>query len=264
VIPAAGTDSLNTGLLVVDVGNTSISAAVFSEQRIVFRNHLPTPERVSPGFLKRLVPPGRFACRIVAVCISSVVPRLNVALRGSLEQISGTRPLFVDHRCRTGLKWKIDRPAELGADRIADMAGALSLAEPPLLVIDSGTAITFDLVNGRREYLGGSILPGEAIAVRSLAENTAKLRPIVFAVPASPRGTNTGDQIRAGIHYGTIGALRHLVGLYRRILGRKTIVMATGGLMRHLKKENIGVDRFEADLIFFGMRAIHERNRGRR
>ena len=153
---------------------------------------------------------------------------------------------------------KIDKPSELGADRIADCAGALSLFSPPLIIIDSGTATTFDLVNARREYCGGCIFPGLDIAISSLAEKTAKLKKIDFAVPRSPVGTNTAASIRAGVYYGYIGTLQHLIVLYRKILGPKSRVVATGGLSRYFKGRVSGIDRFVPDLLFFGLKSIYE------
>ena len=111
------------------------------------------------------------------------------------------------------------------------------------MVIDSGTATTFDLVNRKREYIGGCILPGVEIAVRSLAENAARLKQIRFAVPASVLGSNTVDCIRAGIYFGTIGMLSHLIGEYKKILGQNARVIATGGLIRFFRGKIPGIDR---------------------
>jgi type III pantothenate kinase len=101
------------------------------------------------------------------------------------------------------------------------------------------------------------------IAIRSLAENTAKLKTIAFAVPASPVGTNTADSIRAGVYYGTIGALQHLIACYRKVLGPKSKVVATGGLLRHFQGRVPGIDACEPDLIFFGMQRIFQGLAGR-
>ena len=187
-----------------------------------------------------------------------MVPPLDRALAADCRKTLGRKPFFIGHRTPTGITLKIDKPSELGADRIADCLGALSFFPPPLIVIDSGTATTFDLINGKSEYCGGCILPGIGIAIRSLAENTAKLKNIAFAVPASPVGTNTVDSIRAGIFFGYIGTLKHLIALYRRILGPESKVIATGGLVRYFKGRVPGIDRFEPDLLFYGLKRIHD------
>jgi type III pantothenate kinase len=179
-------------------------------------------------------------------------------LAAAIRRTCSLRPHFLDQRTPTGIVLKIDRPAELGADRIADCAGALALFSPPLIVIDSGTATTFDLVNAAGEYCGGCILPGVGIAIQSLADYAAKLKRIDFSVPRSPVGTNTADSIRAGIFFGYVGALQHLIFCYRRELGRATTVVATGGLVSLFRGRVSGIDAFEPDLIFHGLRRIHE------
>jgi len=244
-------------LLTIDVGNSSTAAAVFRGASIVFRRSLPTPRAWSWRFFTALLPVAR-ARLVTAAIVSSVVPRLDRPLAAGIRRACALRPVFLDARTPSGIPLKIDRPAELGADRIADCAGALALFSPPLVVIDSGTAITFDLVNARREYVGGCILPGIGIAFQSLAEKTAKLKAVTFALPRSPRGTNTVASIRAGIFYGYVGALQHLISLYRAELGGNTTVVATGGLARFFQGRVTGIDAYAPDLIFQGLRRIHE------
>ena len=114
-------------------------------------------------------------------------------------------------------------------------------------------------MNEKNEYCGGSILPGIDIAIRSLAENTAKLKNITFAVPVSPLGTNTVNSIRAGIYFGYIGTLTHLIALYREILGPKSKVIATGGLIRYFRGRVPGINTFEPDLLFYGLKSVYDR-----
>ncbi|MCX6556098.1 MAG: type III pantothenate kinase [Candidatus Aminicenantes bacterium] len=246
-----------TAVLTVDVGNSSTACAVFKDEAIVYRRHIPTPKKWPAGHLRLLLGEG-WRKKITAVIVSSVVPPLNRALAADCKKILAQKPLFISHRTVTGIRLRIDKPSELGADRIADCLGALKFFPPPLIVIDSGTATTFDLVNKKKEYCGGSILPGITIAVRSLAENTAKLKNIAFAVPASPVGTNTVDSIRAGIFFGTVGTLNHLIALYRRVLGPESKVIATGGLIRYFRGRVSAIDRFEPDLLFYGLKRIHD------
>ena len=245
-------------LVTIDVGNTMTAAAVFSGEAIVHRGRVPTPKTWSGRHFSALLPPA-FAEKATAAIVSSVVPRLDRALGADIRRACSLRPVFLSHRTATGIPLRIDRPAQLGADRIADCAGALALFPPPLIIIDSGTATTFDLLNAAGEYCGGCILPGIAIAINSLAENTAKLKRIAFLVPRSPVGTSTAGSIRAGIFFGYVGALRHLIACYRDLFGRGTKVVATGGLIRHFKGRVPGIDAFEPDLIFIGLRSIHLR-----
>ena len=249
-------------LLTVDVGNSSAAAAVFRLEVIVFRGRVPTP-RTWPGRFPPSLLPAALAKQLTAAIVSSVVPRLDRGLSASLEKTCRLRPLFLTPRTNTGIPLKIDRPAELGADRIANCVGALTLFSPPLIVIDSGTAITFDLVNRSGEYCGGCIMPGIDIAIQCLAERAAKLRRVEFKIPPSALGRNTADSIRAGLFYGYIGALQHLISCYRRELGRGAKVVATGGLIRQFKDRVAGIDRYAPDLIFQGLRRIHEELEGR-
>jgi type III pantothenate kinase len=245
-------------ILTVDVGNTSTACAVFRGDAIVYRRHIPTPKKWRPGHLRILLN-AAWAAKIKAVVVSSVVPPLDRDLAQNIKKVLGLPVLFLNHRTPTGIQLKIDKPPELGADRIADCLGALRFFPPPLIIIDSGTATTFDLLNGKKEYCGGSILPGIAIAIRSLAENTAKLKDIAFAVPGSPVGTNTVNSIRAGIYFGTVGALTHLIVLYREILGPGSKVIATGGLVRYFRGRVPGIDAFEPDLLFYGLKSVYDR-----
>lgn len=245
-------------ILTIDVGNTSTACAVFQGQSIVYRRHISTPKKWQAGHLKILLR-ADWKEKIRAVIVSSVVPPLDKALAKNIKKTLGLPALFLDHRTPTGITLKIDKPSELGADRIADCLGALTFFPPPLIVIDSGTATTFDLLNEKKEYCGGSILPGIAIAIKSLAENTAKLKDIAFAVPDSPVGTNTVNSIRAGIYFGYIGTLTHLIALYREILGPGSKVIATGGLIRYFKGRVPGIDAFEPDLLFYGLKSVYDR-----
>ncbi|MBE0665767.1 MAG: type III pantothenate kinase [Candidatus Aminicenantes bacterium] len=244
-------------LLTIDVGNSSIAGAVFNGNTIVQRGVLATPKKWSARNFSILLP-AALAPRTTAVIISSVVPAMDRDLAANIKKVIGKRALFLDHKTPTGITLKIDRPSELGADRIADCAGALTLFSPPLIVIDSGTATTFDLLNARSEYCGGCIFPGIGIAIESLAENTAKLKKITFQVPSSPVGTNTAASIRAGVYFGYIGTLQHLIACYRKILGPKSKVVATGGLSRYFKGRISGIDMFVPDLLFIGLKSIFE------
>ena len=249
-------------LLTVDVGNTTVAVAVFRGKAIVFRNRMPTPRSWTARSFAALLPspwPGR----VEAAAVSSVVPRLDRPLGAAIRRACAVRPLFLDARTDAGLPLRIDRPSELGADRIADCVGALALFRAPLVVIDSGTAITFDLVDRAGAYRGGCILPGIGIALQGLADHAARLRRVAFAVPRSPVGRSTADSIRAGIFFGYAGALAHLIALYRRRLGPHATVVATGGMMAAFRGRVPGIDAFAPDLIFIGLRRVHERLAGR-
>ena len=244
-------------LLTIDVGNTSVGMAVFDEDQIVFKNKLMTPDEVSVYFLKSLIKK-EFRKPIRAVVVSSVVPFVDESLKLSIKRHFKRDAIFIDHTTDTGLRLKIDIPEELGADRIADAVGGLYFYKPPFIIIDSGTATTFDVISRDFEYLGGCIFPGVELSINSLAKNTAKLGRIHFSTPKSIMGTNTETHIKAGIYYSYIGALTYMIEEYKTIVGEEAKVIATGGLVRHFKSKIEGIDRFEPDLIYYGLKKIFD------
>jgi type III pantothenate kinase len=245
-------------LLAVDVGNTATGLALFNGERLVFRNKLATPRRINSRFWDKILGKHRIK-KVSSIIISSVVPPVEPTLSNSCIEIFSCKPVFIDHTADIDLKIKIDSPGELGADRIADAVGAISLVDPPVMVIDSGTATTFDIINRQYEYLGGAIFPGITLGIDSLAKKAAKLEKIEFKKPVSILGTNTGESIRAGIYFSYIGGLSYMIEEYKKIIGREAKVIATGGLSPTFKGKIQGIDRFEPDLIFLGLKRIAER-----
>lgn len=242
-------------LLAVDVGNSTVAVAIFAADEIVFKNWLTTPDEVTEKFVHSIVKRDLIG-DISDVIVSSVVPLVDRSLADSLKAIFGKEPIFIDHKSNTGLQITTDKPEELGADLIAGAVGGLHFYRPPLIIIDSGTAITFAAVNRDCEYLGGAILPGIEVAVRSLASNAAKLERINFWVPQSAVGTNTAECIRAGLFYTYLGGLQLMIGEYKKLLGDDARVIVTGGLIRYFKDRLNGIDRYEPDLIFYGLKKI--------
>jgi type III pantothenate kinase len=244
-------------LLTIDVGNTTVGVAVFNEDQIVSKNKLMTPDEVSVTYLKSLIKK-EYRKQISDIIISSVVPFVDMSLRQSIEIYFKKTPLFIDYTIDTGLKFKIDTPSEVGADRIADTLGALRFCEPPFIIIDSGTATTFDVISRDFEYLGGAIMPGIELSINSLAQHAAKLRRIHFCAPDSVLGKNTESHIRAGIFFSCIGGLSYMIKEYKKIIGADAKVIATGGLVKHFEKRIEGIDRFEPDLIYYGLKKFFE------
>jgi len=245
-------------LLTIDVGNTSTGVATFNKNSIIFKNKLTTPDLISDRFLINLIPLS-FTKKIEAIIVSSVVPLIDNSLVDAVKNRFGKNPFFVDHRTETDIKIKIDNSEELGADRIADAVGGLLFSDPPLMILDSGTATTFDIVNQDYEYIGGSIFPGIELSIKSLASNTAKLERINFTIPDSILGSNTEDNIRAGICYSYIGGLSHMIDEYKKIIGQNAKVIATGGVSLYFQNRIKSIDIFEPDLIYYGLKKIHEK-----
>lgn len=189
--------------------------------------------------------------------ISSVVPCLNRGLELFLGE-KGLTPRFLDHRTPLEITLAVDHPHEVGADRLADVVGALEFASPPFLVVDSGTALTVDVVDSKLHYLGGVIVPGVELSIRCLAANAARLENIDFAVPDTPLARNTADCIRAGVFYTHLGGLELILREFRHMVGENATVIATGGAAELFKDRLVAIDRLVPDLIHHGLRRIHE------
>lgn len=243
-------------LLTIDIGNTSVGGMLFRDRVAVhsFRFATPGPGTSQPWSVLSQAWPG---AAIGAAIVSSVVPELNDGLTRFLRD-RGVNPRFLDHCTPLEIDLAVDDPAEVGADRIADAVGALEFASPPLLVIDSGTALTVDVVDADLRYLGGVIAPGAELSIRCLAAHAARLEPVDFKIPASPLASNTADCIRAGVYYTHLGGLKLLVKEYRRMVGEKAAVVATGGAAGLFRRDFSQITHFVPDLIHHGLRRIHE------
>ncbi len=245
-------------LLTIDVGNTATGIAVFDGDTIAWKNKLLTPDEITVIYLKSLIKK-EFRKPIKDVIVSSVVPLVDETLNESLWEHFHKEAYFIDHTTNAGISIKVDSAPELGADRIADAAGGLHFFPPPLIIIDSGTAITFDIISRDSEYLGGCIMPGIELSIHSLAEKAAKLNRVHFRVPKSILSTNTEDHIRAGIYYSCVGGLSYMIKEYKKIVGEEAKVIATGGLSKYFESKIEGIDLFEPDLIYYGMKRIYDR-----
>jgi type III pantothenate kinase len=244
-------------LLTIDVGNTTTGVAIFDGDKIVFRNKLATPDEVSDKFLKSLIKRSLLQ-EGDNIIVSSVVPLVDDSLETGIRELFGRKPMFIDHKTKTGIEIRLDRPDELGADLIAGTVGGLYFFPPPFVVIDSGTATTFAAINRDHEYIGGAILPGIEISIKSLAANAAKLSRIHFDVPDSIVGKNTEDCIRTGIFYSNLGGINFMIEEYKKLLGSDTNIILTGGLIRHFAERLQGIDLYEPDLLYYGLKKIHE------
>jgi type III pantothenate kinase len=248
-------------LLTIDIGNTSIGLALFVNSKIVQRNKIYTPHQAIEKSLAEL-----FAFPLqkapLGIAVSSVVPGIDDYLDRYLQQQFTIKPYFINFCSPHELSIKISHPEEIGADRIADAVGALDFFSPPYIVIDSGTATTFDIVNQHQEYIGGAIFPGVSLALRSLYEHTAKLPKVEFSVPKSILGTDTISSIQAGIYYSYIGSLTFMIAEYKKMLGGSARVIVTGGLSEYFKNRLADVDLYEPDLLFYGLKRLFAQRNG--
>ncbi len=196
---------------------------------------------------------------VSGIAISSGVPRVTAALREMAERYFGFAPVLLEPGIRTGMPILYDNPREVGADRIANAVGALDLHEPPIIVVDFGTATTFDAISDKGEYLGGAILPGIEISMDALFSRAARLPRVELREPRNVIGRTTVESIQSGAIYGYSSMVDGLVRRMEVELGACT-VLATGGLAGVIGPLCGTIQHVEPWLTLHGLRIVFERN----
>ena len=196
------------------------------------------------------------------IAVSSSVPSATSALREMAQRWFPVPTVVIEPGIRTGMPILYDNPKEVGADRIANAVAAIDLFQPPLIVVDLGTATTFDVISPAGEYLGGAITPGIEISTDALFAAAAALRRVELVEPRHVIGRSTVESIQSGVIYGYVGLVD---GLCRRIMDElgQSVVIATGGLASLIRPLSEVIDHHEPWLTLYGLRLIFERNQDR-
>jgi type III pantothenate kinase len=253
-------------LLAFDVGNTTIAVGLFRGKKLVKSWKIKTDsdktgDEYGATVLNLIQVAGLQTKTISGAIIASVVPPLTPVIEDVCREYFGMAASVVGPGLKTGMPILYENPLEVGADRITAAVAAFEKYGGPAIVVDFGTATTFDAVSAKGEYLGGAIAPGIQIAAEALTLKTARLPRIEIRKPKRAIGRTTVSSMQSGLYFGYIGLVTNTIEEVRKELGKNVRVIATGGFGSQITAELPAIEAYEPDLVLEGLRIIYERNR---
>lgn len=253
-------------ILTLDIGNTNIKTAVFQEELLVSywrlnTNIAATSDEIGIALTSLFQHNGLSPQSIEGIIMSSVVPPINFTVEHMCRTYFGIDPMIVAPGIKTGINIKYENPRELGSDRIANAVAAYTIYGGPCIFIDFGTATTFGVVSEKAEFIGGAICPGIKLSSEALVTSAAKLPRVELLKPETAIGRTTVTNMQAGIFYGYVGQVNHIVAKMKEELKKSQVkVIATGGLSRLIASDTNTIDVIDGLLTLKGLRMIYERN----
>lgn len=255
-------------LLVIDIGNTNTVFGLYRGEELVRTWRLRTdPTRTGDEWAVSLhglfTLAGLHLAEVDGVSVACVVPPVLAAIRGLCQSCFGREPLVVDAGLDLGMPIRYEDPQAVGADRIVNAVAAYARKQCALIVIDLGTATTFDVISARGEYLGGAIAPGIGIAAEALAQRASKLPRVEIACPPRAIAGNTVHSMQSGLFHGYVGLIDGIVARMQAELPEPPCVLATGGLAGVVAPHSRSIDEVDPYLTLDGLRIIFERSKRR-
>ncbi len=252
-------------LFVIDVGNTNTTLGVYHDDALIAHWRLTTErERTTDeyGIMCRnlFTYAGIEPEKVAAIAVASVVPPLNFTIYRMAQTYFHREPFFVRPTENVGMPIRYDAPTDVGADRIVNAVAAYERHGGPCIVVDFGTATTFDAISAAGEYLGGVITPGVNVSAEALFQRAARLPRVNIARPASVVGRSTVGSIQSGLYFGYIGLVEGILRRMTEEMGELKAVIATGGLARLIGKGSDLITEIDENLTLEGLRLIHRRN----
>ncbi len=257
-------------LLAIDVGNTNTVLGLYrldgqkpelAAHWRVTTHRSQTVDEYGVLFVNLFEMNGLAAKEVTHIIVSSVVPPLDSTLRQVCENYFHIQALFVEPGIKTGMPVLVDTPSELGADRLVNAIAAFERYGGPCVVVDFGTATTFDVISAKGEYLGGAISPGLGISAEALFTRAARLGRVDIKRPAKVIGTNTLTHLQSGLYFGYVGLVDGILERIVSELGMQPRVIATGGLARQISEDSRYINEIDDMLTLDGLRILFERNR---